>query len=577
MKREAILLFILTLICNLFANAQEPYYYDDDAEKEYAITKDLPSEIIDKYLEKNELKDIEFNPDTTSVYTFRVQEKSGDWMLCHSGRVEFVMEPKYSLHFPNSMFGYGPLFTLASDKKKSYFYTFNEEKILKQLWFEEIEYYKIPDTLYVWNDELQADEKVVDFKYLAALKRKKKWALFYLDINNFEQQVYQTTPFSYESIEELPIADVTYHLHEIKFDENRGFPNFFQRIDDILSEGKYEQVVFNSNEEVRGQYPMKFKNSKNNWSLYDSYHNGIISLDDYSIQFPKYHYPNVSIAENKGKKYFISLAHYWNEGFYVNKELWFDQLEFHFYEEYAHPMDPLTEMPMEDSEGNSIIDTIQNFDYFKIKRDESWAMAFYSSDNYNFYQLSGFHFKSADNIPDSILSNYYWEPYNSEPREYQTQHMEVVSKYLQENQEIDLAEYFGKYKYTENEWKSILMVRHAETKRWSIIIPGGTRRDTETPIAVNKINQHEYGEDILLEVWCENKVGYYFYDTESYNIQKMVNCEFDDFKYVNLDYTYGCALKRNGYWELFSAEKPTKLVEGNAQTIEGLINLWMNR
>lgn len=103
-KITAIIVF--TIVSATIAKAQLPYYIDEKTDEEHYITRHTEQETLNKYLEQNEFKAIEFNPDTGSVYSFRVQEKSGDWMLYNVSSIEFVFAPqKYSLDFPNSIFG----------------------------------------------------------------------------------------------------------------------------------------------------------------------------------------------------------------------------------------------------------------------------------------------------------------------------------------------------------------------------------------------------------------------------------------------------------------------------------------
>ena len=133
MKKITQLYLILSLLYSTPSSAQETFYYDDEKEKEYAITKDLPEEIRNKYLEENELKALEFNTDTTSEYTFRVQLKNGDWELFNSYNVEFIGD--YSMNFPNSIFGYGAPITITKHKNKTFFFSFLQQRVLEDLWF----------------------------------------------------------------------------------------------------------------------------------------------------------------------------------------------------------------------------------------------------------------------------------------------------------------------------------------------------------------------------------------------------------------------------------------------------------
>ena len=109
--------------------------------------------------------------------------------------------------------------------------------------------------------------------------------------------------------------------------------------------------------------------------------------------------------------------------------------------------------------------------------------------------------------------------------------------------------------------------RQVKTNLWGVY---GGEGDGQTyiPSEYDKIIKHRN----VFEVWKNDKVGYYNGD-----YKLVFEPRFEDFEYVHLDYTYGCALKTNGKWELYDVYEPVKLVEGSAATIGELIELWWNR
>lgn len=565
---KLIILLHFSLTINLL-NAQRAYYYDEKLDKEYEITSKAEKEIINKFLNENKLKAIEFNPDTNSEYTFRVKNRANDWLLYNSSIAEFLGD--YSMQFPDSLISNEVPITQCIHKNKKYFFHLREEKTLKNLWFDQINYYQLTDSLYVWNEEIQSNDVVLDLRYFAAIKRKKKWALVYFDTYHASGQVYQITPFSYQLKEELPIEEVKYFIQKIDLWENSGLGNKFHELSQLLDDGTYEKIEFHPNYKEVG-FELRLLSKKGDWHLYSGGET-LIYKEGFSMEFPDNNLGRFTIAERKNKKYIYFLG----EGG-LQDHLWFDEYEPHYYLRYDR-YEVLDEdgYIQYDSNDNIVyrIDTVKVYDYLTFQRNDKWAMVYSYPNAQRLYQLSGFHFNSSQAIPDSIFSNYYYDGEFKRKTigEYKA---EIISQYLQENKAIDIATYFGEYSFSNDKTHSILKVRNAETKLWSIQIIGAFRSDTEFPIAVNSIKNHHYGEgEVVLETWCNNKVGYYFYNGD--DVYSVFPCIYDDFKYIHLDYTHGCALKQDGNWELYSTESTEKLVKGKAKTIDGLVDLWLNR
>lgn len=569
MKNTTQLLFILTLLCSTLSKAQDPFYYDK-AEKEYKITKDTPKKIIDKYLELNELKTIEFNPDTSSIYPFRVQYNSGDWALIDSWNWEVYSKKKYSLTFPQTELEEVG-FTVAIRKGKKYLYSFGG-KYLSDFAFDDMNLYQVTDTVYYFNTTQQKHIETIENHLCIALKSKGKWGMVYIARDEYASSIsgdlYQLTPFNYGNYDDLPLASISRLICEANDLVAKGLlderTDIFQGIDRLASEDNYTKIIFNP--DVYSDYPFKIKHKKGHWGLGDK--SGVfIGWNNVSIDFPNK--LGFSVAKEKDKKYVLLLNE--DQGQYtLDRSLWFDSLvirtrldtnEFEYYDE----------------EKDDIVwkkEISEVYDGLAIQREHKCALAHYDNHTHQMHLLSGFHFSSAKTLPDSLLNHYNHYEYEY-PRLRQHEQMKVVSDFLKENKEVDIATFFGYYTYSENEKRTILLVRHATTERWSIQIPSGFRSETELPVATNAIKLHKYGNEVVVETWCDDKVGYYFYNGE--DIRKILPCEYDDFRFIHLDYTRGCAVKKNGYWEIYYMDNPEKHVVGKAKTIEEVKELWWNR
>lgn len=111
--------------------------------------------------------------------------------------------------------------------------------------------------------------------------------------------------------------------------------------------------------------------------------------------------------------------------------------------------------------------------------------------------------------------------------------------------------------------------RNNKTKKWGLYGGESSFKELIKP-AYDSIKMHEY--PMVYEVWNQQKVGFYNEDFKS-----IKPTQYDDFRYVNLDHTYACALKKDDYWQLFEAFDGKLLVEGKAKNIDALIELWLKR
>jgi len=159
---------------------------------------------------------------------------------------------------------------------------------------------------------------------------------------------------------------------------------------------------------------------------------------------------------------------------------------------------------------------------------------------------------------------------------YQSEAMEIAHQILQKNNDIDVLFYVGVFHLKSYGEQPVFKVRNAHSKRWSYQLFDEQPSAHELPMNASKIIEYEQGNEIgLIEVWRNDLVGYYYYDGE--NIKQIMECKYDDFEYVFLDSTYGCALKSDGKWELYKIDSPEKMIDESTDSVDELIELWLNR
>ncbi|KAB1065559.1 hypothetical protein [Salibacter halophilus] len=556
MRNKTILSVIVLSLLSLVLKSQDVSYYDEETNTMIDITPDLPQEKLTEYLKVNELEEIEFNPNKSSQYNFRVQNKSGDWLLFNFSTQDFFAKKKYSFEFPQKELEKIGLTTVLF-KGDKYLYSLAREEVIDYVSFEEMSLHGVKDTNYVFDNSTQTTVEQMNTEYLAALKRKQDWALYYLNSDPYEKSAYQLTPFNFNNKDDLPYSSVEHYIKKQDYYMDVGFSNPVTTLDKLLTSEEYINIEYNTSSS-KSSYPFRLKTKKDDWVLCSN--EGIIdNLKGYSFEFPKLQCGDFTIVNHKRKKYLYSLS---PEGGGLIEKIEFDRLKPHYRFDHVYYEDP---------DGKLIQDTIKNCEFILLEKDKRWALAYFSNKENELYQLSGFNFSnksSSDRTLNSLIRNYYTEGIDEE-------FMGFISNFLIENPSIDIALPFGYHDYTDSEFHPVLQVRHNETKRWSISIQGAFRSETEFPIAADSIISHEFGESKVLEVWCGSQVGYYIYKDSDF--KKLQPCEFDDFEYLSLDYTDGCALRKNGKWGLYKADASEKIIDSEAETIEELIDLWLDR
>lgn len=293
-------------------------------------------------------------------------------------------------------------------------------------------------------------------------------------------------------------------------------------------------IEFNPNN--RSRFPLRLKNKKGNWVPFDSYQDDLFlekEAKKYSFQLPSPILENrgFTLAIRKGRIYFISLR----EAEVITK-MSFTQIE---------PRTITNTYMIENLEGGLQEVREVFLQSFAVKNGDKWGLIEMADDN--IYLSRNFLYNSSEEVPKATG--------------FQSYQLEMMEN-LRKEQKLDLLVPLDEYGY-------YFKARNKKTKLFGLYAGEGMPFN-QIPEKYDEIIRHRHPE--TYEVWKGGKVGYY-----NGNFNLVFDPIFEDFKFVHLDYTYGCALKKNGKWELYDAHEPKKLVEGSAETIDQLIELWLNR
>ena len=303
----------------------------------------------------------------------------------------------------------------------------------------------------------------------------------------------------------------------------------------FLKEQKATAIEFNSN--PRTDFPFRLKNKKDNWVLF---HEGFENLymkkegKKYSFQLPTtlMEERGFTLASRKGKTVFVSF----NEK-EVQTKMSFDELVPRIETDTMMSYNPSTDVEEE------VYHTYLTS--FAVKQGEKWGLIELGDSDAHYCVSHNFLYNSPQEVPPA--------------RGIQIYQLEMMEN-IRHEYNVDLLVVLDGYGY-------LFKGREAKTNLWGVF-GGEGEGQAYIPSEYNKLIKHGN----VFEVWKNDKVGYYNSD------HKLVfEPRFDDFEYVHLDYKYGCALKTNGKWELYDVYSSEKLVEGSATTIDGLIELWLNR
>lgn len=304
---------------------------------------------------------------------------------------------------------------------------------------------------------------------------------------------------------------------------------------------KAKNIVFS--EEVPNYYKIQWKNGKWKLLILDSGEGISVNDKPYDEVFlPSKVYSNadLSLAKHKGKFGFLDLGQ-WGEPF--KTEFIYDSIillnseEIERIKEYNK-----THIENEDFGLTKPIPAPE----FAAKKKGFWGKIILGIEG-EIFVGEPFIYTRKENIPTTKWDQMYQLPYLQK---------------LYEKHNIDSALPFP---------QELVYVKafSSKTKKWGLYGGEGTFEELIKP-AYDSIIGHKY--PIVYEVWNDNKVGYY-----NENFELLVEPTFEKFEYVHLDHTYGCALYSKGTWQLYDAYENRLLVNGQAKTIEGLIELWLNR
>lgn len=248
-----------------------------------------------------------------------------------------------------------------------------------------------------------------------------------------------------------------------------------------------------------------------------------------------------TLAEYKSKIYLVNL-----ESNKVDTKLKFDEVVVQTKKDtlydYRHTYNENGNLNYKEEESiRKVIDKIA------VRSGKKWGLieVVYGEDMY--YLSHDFLYNSLEELPEA-------RGFES----YQLAMMESIRENYKVDQLIALDE-FGYY----------FKGRDKQAKLWGVFM-GEAEVLESIPTKYDSITRHRH--PLGYEVWKNGKVGYY-----NGNSEMVFDTIFDDYKRVHLDYMYGSAFKHQGKWELYDTYQPEKLVNGSADTIEELIELWLNR
>ncbi|RFN58175.1 hypothetical protein [Marixanthomonas ophiurae] len=306
-------------------------------------------------------------------------------------------------------------------------------------------------------------------------------------------------------------------------------------INAFLKEQKATAIEFNTNRSP--DFPFRLKNKIGNWVLFHLGHENLYMEKEgrkYSFQFPTsvMEQHGFTFANRRGKTYLVNL--YDKE---VETKMGFDEVVINTKKETIFTYDK----DYNEKEKIAII-----IDKIVVRKDNTWGLIELRGDDL-FYLSRNFLYNSPEEVPPATG--------------FQVYQLEMMENIRQEYN-IDLLIALDENGY-------YFKGRNKKTKLFGLYVGEGEAFESIPP-KYDNIIEHKYTG--TYEVWKNNKVGYY-----NSNFKLVFKPSFDDFEYVHLDYTYGCALKTNGKWELYDAFEPEKLIEGSAASIDELIGLWMDR
>ena len=190
MTKITYLMFLLLFV----TTAKAQFFNNEKTDEEYEITPQTNKRIIKAFLKEQKTTAIEFNPNASARFPFRLKNRKGNWMLFDLEEDAVFMEKKsnrYSFQFPTTVMENSG-FTLATHKGKTFLvHLSGNGKTETKMGFDEVTVLTRQDTLYRYdhyneNGNLVYDEKesisktlrkpaeqLAEFKKCGKIQRKK--------------------------------------------------------------------------------------------------------------------------------------------------------------------------------------------------------------------------------------------------------------------------------------------------------------------------------------------------------------------------------------------------------------------
>lgn len=309
----------------------------------------------------------------------------------------------------------------------------------------------------------------------------------------------------------------------------------------FLKENKATDIEFNSNE--ASAYPFRLKNKKGNWMLcYADGSDAVVILPKkgrkYSLGFPTAFQERMRMtwATRKNEKYWVSL-----DPARIETKMAFDEVNF------ITKMD--TQYVDHGFEGRELKGVYERLDKIAVRIADKWGLIEPSDDSEEslFYLSRNFLYETSEEVPPATGFS-----------SYQLKMMENIRKDFNVDLLINLDVHGFYFKG-----------RDEKTGLYGLYVGEGEALQN-IPAKYEDIKRHLNEE--TYEVWIDGKVGYY-----NYNFELTKEPNYDDFHFMHLDYKMACALKKDGYWQLFDSNDGSLIIEGKAKTIAELRELWLNR
>lgn len=306
-----------------------------------------------------------------------------------------------------------------------------------------------------------------------------------------------------------------------------------QILNSFLKNQKATEIEFNPN--PNSSYPFRVKNNKGNWTLFHLYYGTSFMNKEssrYSFEFPTKYQEGMYFtwATKENKTYWVDL-----ENQEVETKVGFEEVRISMKKDTIFL----------DSGREDIFEVI---DKITVRNGDKWGLI--EGSEYGkpaFYVSWDFLYNTPEEVP--------------KPTGFQSHQLQMMED-IRKKHKVDKITALDENGY-------YLKGRNKESKLFGLFVGEGIVFNS-IPQKYTKIIRHRNPD--TFEVWEDEKVGYYNSEFELIN-----EPIYDEFQFIHLDYKMGCAMKKDGYWQLFDSYNGALLVEGKAKTAEELVENWLNR